>query len=184
MGASLAHEPGNGVRVQRRGVVPIAMEDIVQDYAHGHQRPLGGYAVLSAAFFAAFGGALAAARASGKELDRPGLADVALGALATQKVSRLITKDKVTSFIRAPFTRFQDTAGHGELEEEARGDGLRLATGELLLCPYCISQWVSGGVAVGWVVAPRTTRLLTAMWAAQAVADGLQLAYSAGETTT
>ena len=111
------------------------MEQIAQDYAHGHQRPLGGYAVLTAGFFAAFGGALAAARASGRELDRPGLADVALGALATQKVARLISKDKVTSFVRAPFTRYQEKAGHGELEEEPRGDGLRYATGELLLCP-------------------------------------------------
>ena len=160
------------------------MEDIAQQYAHGHKRPLGGYVVLTGGFFAAFGGALAAARASGRELDRPGLADVALGALATQKVSRLISKDKVTSFVRAPFTRFQEKAGHGEVEEEARGDGLRYATGELLLCPYCISQWVSGALAVGWVAAPKTTRLLTAMWAAQAVADGLQLAYSAGENHT
>jgi hypothetical protein len=166
------------------GVMRGPMENVAHDYAHGHQRPLGGYAVLTGAFFAAFGGALGAARASGKELDRPGLADVALTALATQKVSRLISKDKVTSFVRAPFTRFQDTAGHGELEEEARGDGLRFATGELLLCPYCISQWVVGGLAVGWVAAPRTTRLLTAMWAAQAVADGLQVAYSAAETKT
>jgi hypothetical protein len=160
------------------------MEDIAQQYAHGHKRPLGGYVVLTGGFFAAFGGALAAARASGRELDRPGLADVALGALATQKVARLISKDKVTSFVRAPFTRYQDKAGHGELEEEPRGEGLRYATGELLLCPYCISQWVSGALAVGWVTAPKTTRLLTAMWAAQAVADGLQLAYSAGENAT
>ena len=160
------------------------MENIAQEYAQGEKRPLGGYVVLTAGFFAAFGGALAAARASGKELDRPGLADIALGALATQKVSRLICKDKVTSFIRAPFTRYQEHAGHGELEEEPRGDGVRYATGELLLCPYCISQWVAGGLAVGWVTAPRTTRLLSAMWAAQAVADGLQLAYSAGEGAT
>jgi hypothetical protein len=32
--------------------------------------------------------------------------------------------------------------------------------------------------------APRTTRLLSAMWAAQAIADGVQLAYSAGEQQT
>jgi hypothetical protein len=157
------------------------MENIAETYAHGEKRPLGGYAVLTAGFFAAFGGALAAAQRSGRELDRPGVTDIALTALATQKLSRLIAKDKVTSFVRAPFTRFQDTAGHGEVEEEARGDGLRFATGELLLCPYCISQWVVGGLTVGHVVAPKTTRLLTAMWAAQAVADGLQLAYSAAE---
>ena len=36
---------------------------------------------------------------------------------ATRKVSRLLAKDKVTSALRAPFTRFLDPAGHGELEE-------------------------------------------------------------------
>jgi hypothetical protein len=34
------------------------------------------------------------------------------------------------------------------------------------------------------VFAPKTTRFLSAMWAAQAVADGVQLAYSAGEAQT
>jgi hypothetical protein len=99
-------------------------------------------------------------------------------------VSRLIAKDKVTSFVRAPFTRFQERSGHGELEEAPRGDGLRFAVGELLVCPYCLAQWVAGGIAAGWVLAPRTTRLLTAMWAAQGIADGVQLAYSAGKQQT
>ena len=65
------------------------------------------------------------------------MADIALGALATQKLSRLISKDKVTSFVRAPFTRFEEKAGHGEVFEEPRGTGLRYATGELLVCRYC-----------------------------------------------
>lgn len=80
------------------------MENVAHAYAHGAQRPLGGYAVLTGSFAAAFGASLAAARAGGRELDRPPLADIALGALATQKLSRLISKDKVTSFVRAPFT--------------------------------------------------------------------------------
>jgi uncharacterized protein DUF1360 len=104
--------------------------------------------------------------------------------LATQKASRLIAKDKVTSFIRAPFTRFQEGSGQGELEEAPRGSGMRYAIGELLVCPYCLAQWVAGGIAVGHVFAPRATRFLSAMWAAQAIADGVQVAYSAGENLT
>jgi Protein of unknown function (DUF1360) len=145
------------------------------------ERPLGAYTVLTGAFFCALAGSLAAARAGGREIDRPALADIALAGLATQKVSRLIAKDKVTSFLRAPFTRYQEPAGQGELEEEPRGTGMRYAIGELLVCPYCMAQWVAGGVAVGWLFAPRTTRLLSAMWAAQAMADGVQLAYAAGK---
>jgi hypothetical protein len=162
----------------------ISPPDPATGYAPGEGRPLAAYGLLMGAFFGGLGGALAAARAGGRELDRPGLADVVLYGLATQKVSRLIAKDKVTSFVRAPFTRFQDTAGHGELEEAPRGEGLRFAIGELLVCPYCMAQWVVGGLAVGHVLAPRTTRLLSAMWAAQAIADGVQLAYSAGEQQT
>jgi hypothetical protein len=158
--------------------------DPIAGYAPGQQRPLGAYAVLSGGFVAALGGALAAARIAGRDIDRPGLADVVLHGLATQKLSRLIAKDKVTSALRAPFTRFQETSGHGEVEEAPRGDGLRYAVGELLVCPYCTAQWVVGAFAVAHVFAPRTTRMLSAMWAAQAIADGVQLAYSAGERKT
>jgi len=158
--------------------------DPAAGYAPGEERSLAPYGVLTGGFFALLGGALVAARAAGREVDRPGLADVALAGLATQKLSRLIAKDKVTSFVRSPFTRFQEKAGHGELEEAPRGDGVRYAVGELLVCPYCMAQWIAGAMAAGWVLAPRTTRLLSAMWAAQAVADGVQLAYSVAKQRT
>jgi hypothetical protein len=153
-------------------------------YAPGEGRPLAAYGALTAGFFGLLSAALIAGRAMGRDLDRPGLADVALGGLAVQKLSRLITEDKVTSFIRAPFTRFQEPSGQGELEEAARGEGLRYAVGELLVCPYCLGQWVAGGLAAGWILAPGTTRLLSAMWAAQGLADGVQLAYAAGKQHT
>src|SRR3954471_8730474 len=149
------------------------------DDAH---RPLLGYAVLTAIFGAGLTGGLAVARRSGRPLpERIALQDVLLAGIATHKVSRLITKDKIMSAVRAPFTRFQEKAGHGELEEAARGRGLRYATGELLVCPYCMAQWVAGAFALGYVFAPRVTRLLAAMWTVHAIADAAQLAYSAAE---
>ncbi|WP_205698160.1 DUF1360 domain-containing protein [Conexibacter sp. SYSU D00693] len=148
----------------------------------GEDRPLAAYTGLSATFFAALGGGLLAARAAGREVpDRPSAADVVLVGLATQKLTRLIAKDKVTSFVRAPFTRFQESTGHGEVDEAARGTGFQKAMGELLVCPYCLAQWVAGGFAVGLVAAPRTTRLLAGMWTAQTIADFTQLAYKAVE---
>jgi hypothetical protein len=155
--------------------------DPTSGYAPGEQRPLAAYAVLSGSFFASLAAALAAARIAVLQLDRPAAADIVIYGLATQKVSRLLAKDKVTSFLRAPFTRFQESAGYGELEEAPRGGGLRYAVGELLVCPYCLAQWVVGAITIGAVFAPRTTRVLSAMWAAQAIADGAQLAYSAAE---
>src|SRR3954447_774152 len=110
------------------------------EYAkEAEHRPLAGYAALSVAFGVALAGSVAAARAAGRELpERLSAQDIVLAGIATHKVSRLAAKDKVTSFLRAPFTRFQGTAGQGELEDEPRGGGLRYAVGELLVCPYCL----------------------------------------------
>jgi hypothetical protein len=158
-------------------------DSIGAEYADtGEHRPLGGYAILTGVFGAAFGGSLLAARASGRELpERLPAGDIVLTGIATHKLARLIAKDKVGAFLRAPFTRFQGSAGHGEVDEAARGTGLRLATGELLICPYCLAQWVAGGFTVGHVFAPRLTRVLASMWTAYAIADFAQLAYSAAE---
>jgi hypothetical protein len=73
------------------------MSDVAREYAHGEQRPLGSYVVLTGGFFAAFAGALVAARAGGREIDRPALADVALGALATQKGDLALLSDAQTA---------------------------------------------------------------------------------------
>ena len=162
----------------------LTVPDPTSDYSPSEQRPLAAYAVLSSSFFASLAGAVAAAHRGGRRFERPTASDIVIYGLATQKVSRLLAKDKVTSFLRAPFTRYQEPAGHGELEEAPRGEGLRYAVGELLVCPYCLAQWVIGAITVGSLYAPRTTKVVTAMWAAQAIADGAQLAYSAAEQRT
>jgi hypothetical protein len=156
--------------------------DLGADYAGDEHRPLASYVGLASVFGAGMTGGLVAARRSGRELpERLSPYDVVLAGVATHKLSRLITKDKVTAFARAPFTRFQSKSGYGEVEEEARGRGLRYAVGELLVCPYCIAQWVAGAFTLGYVFAPRLTRLLAGMWTMHAIADAAQLAYSAAE---
>lgn len=151
-------------------------------YAPGEERPLAAYATLAAVYGGLVaGGALAARRRGIRAPERIGLGDLALAGVATHKLSRLLTKDKVSSFIRAPFTRFQDEAGYGEVEEEARGRGLRRAIGELVLCPYCISQWVATGFVGGLTAAPRGTRLVASVFVVQTASDVMQLAYHAAE---
>src|SRR5918995_9759 len=86
--------------------------------------PFGGYAFMTAVFLTAFGGAMGAARASGRELpERISPQDVVLVGVASHKLSRLISKDRITSFVRAPFTEFQQRAGHAEVDERPRGRG-------------------------------------------------------------
>lgn len=144
--------------------------------------PLSDYAGLVAAFNVAVIGGLALAERSGRRIpERVGAGDILLLGVATHKLSRLIAKDRVTSFLRAPFARYEEPAGHGELEEHARGTGMRRAVGQLVTCPFCIGQWVAGAFTVGLVAAPRPTRLTAAMFAALAISDGLQLAYKAAD---
>jgi hypothetical protein len=145
--------------------------------------PLRDYAGLTALFNVAMVGGLALAERSGRRIpERVSAGDLVLIGVATHKLSRLITKDRVTSFVRAPFTRYEEPAGHGELEEHARGTGMRRAVGQLLTCPYCVSQWVAGGLTLGLVAARRPTRLAAALFAAVTISDALQLAWKAAET--
>jgi hypothetical protein len=150
----------------------------VQDrYAGDEDRPLAGYALTMAAYGTVVGALAGTARLTGRDVpDRVPVTDVALGALAIEKLSRLLTKDPVTSPLRAPFTAYQGTSGSAELDEEVRGEGVQKAVGELVTCPFCTSVWVATGFAAGLVYLPRTTRLTVAALAALAGADLLQFA--------
>lgn len=141
------------------------------------ERPLREYLVLAGLFNAAFLAALGAAASRHRLPARMGVTDVVLFGTATHKLSRLVARDRVTSFLRAPFTTFERDAGHGEVDERARGAGLRRAIGELLVCPYCLGLWVSGGFHVGGLFAPRATRVVASTFAALTISDVLQLAY-------
>jgi hypothetical protein len=151
-------------------------------YAPGQERPLGSYALLIGAYTTGLAGGLVALRTRRRQLlERPTAGDLLLVGIATHKLSRLIAKDRVTSFIRAPFTRYQEPSGQGEVEEEPCGHGLRLAVGELLVCPYCLAQWVATALTLGLIGAPRLTRLISSVFVAHTVSDFLQLAYRAAE---
>ena len=146
------------------------------------ERPLAGYTVLTGGFAVAAAGGLLLAKRNRGELPQGFNAwDALTMGAAAHKLSRLITKDRVTSFLRAPFIRYQEPDGHGEVSEEPRGEGLRKAVGELLVCPYCVGQWVAAGLGIGMVGAPRLTRLVTFVYTAETIADFLQLAYVAAE---
>jgi hypothetical protein len=150
----------------------------LKGYAPDDDVPLAGYSILTGAFLsvaAAFSWWL---RRSGRELpERIEPADLALITLATHKASRLLAKDRVTSPARAPFTRLQGDGGPGEVEEQPRGSGLRLAIGELLVCPYCLGLWIAAIFAAGLIVAPRPTRWVASVLSALFGADVLQVAY-------
>src|SRR3954451_1547276 len=152
-------------------------------YAPPSERPpLLSYAVLATIFNGLFAAALIAARRSGRQLpERVGAADVLSIGVASHKLSRLISKDKVTSPMRAPFTELEGRGGPGELEESSRGSGARKAIGELLICPYCLGLWVVAAFSIGLLFAPRLTRFVAAIFTALTISDFLQIAYKAAE---
>src|SRR5690242_8351117 len=88
--------------------------------------PTRDYAALVAIFNSVLATVLLARKCSREPLPkRVEPQDLVLFALATQKLSRVITKDKVTAAFRAPFTEVEGKGGAGELEERPRGHGLR-----------------------------------------------------------
>ncbi|PZM93440.1 MAG: hypothetical protein DIU79_10915, partial [Actinobacteria bacterium] len=122
-------------------------------------------------------------RASGRAVpERVAASDVVLLSIATHKLSRVMTKDAITSPLRAPFTEYEKPIGRGEVMEQVRAQGspARHALGELLSCPFCFAVWVATALTGGLVLAPRLTRLVASTFTAVAVSDFLQLAYAAG----
>jgi hypothetical protein len=147
--------------------------------------PLQSFAGLMGAYAAFVAAGALAVRRRGRALpERPAWADVALVAVATHRLSRLIAKSPVTSPLRAPFTTFEGTCGPAELKEEVRGTGARKAVGELVTCPFCISQWLATGFTFGLVLAPRATRMAAAVLTSVTAADFLQFARCAAEQRT
>jgi hypothetical protein len=157
------------------------LTSLVDDYAPGGDRPLGGYAALMGVDGAAVAVGAAAVRRRNRALPDVRPFDIALIGVATHKLARRMSKDSVTSPLRAPFTRYEGVAGPAELQEEVRGQGLRKAIGELISCPFCISQWVATGFVFGLLSAPRATRWAASVFASLALADFLQFGYAWAE---
>ncbi len=174
---------GRRMQQVQNGVVQAAQEE-ADAYRDGETRPLGGYVVIMAVFGALLSGAAGLALATGRKLP-PGVGpwDLLLIAAGTHKLSRTLSKDAVTSPLRAPFTRYKDTGGPAEVMEEVRHyDGLRHSIGELITCPFCLDVWIAAGFTIGLVFAPRLTRLVAATLSAVTGADFLHLLYAKAQS--
>ncbi|MFC0503059.1 DUF1360 domain-containing protein [Micromonospora costi] len=155
-----------------------------QAYAPHEHRPLGGYLAAMGTYAGVTAALAGAARLTGRPVpERPAPSDVVLLSIATHKLSRLLSKDAVTSPLRAPFTRYDRPIGSGEVMEEVRdsGSSTRHAIGELLSCPFCLAVWVATGLTGGLVLAPRLTRLVATALTAVAASDFLQMGYAVAQ---
>ena len=151
-------------------------------YRQGHDRPLRGYALAMGAFGAVIVAVAGLAAATRRTLPSPSVKDLVLITAATHKLSRVVSKDAVTSPLRAPFTRYSATGGPAEVMEEPQKDSEeRHMIGDLISCPFCLDMWIATGFAIGLVFAPRVTRLVAGTMTVTAGADFLHLAYAAAQ---
>jgi hypothetical protein len=139
----------------------------------------GGYAALTGSFALGVAGAIVGLERSGRLPRRVAPGDIALLGVATYQLSRTITRDRVTAFLRAPFARQTGPAGRGEVESQAFGSGLRRAVGELAICPTCMSQWVAAAGLISLCAAPRVTRLAAGILAVRTVAEAANFGHEA-----
>jgi hypothetical protein len=155
-------------------------EALVEGYAPPEEdRPLAGYVVAMGTYLGIAGVIGFVARRQRRPAPTFSGGDVVLFGLATQRASRLVAKDAVTSPIRAPFARYKEPGLPGELNESVRVDGtVGHAVGELLTCPFCVGQWVASAFVAGAVFAPRATRAVATVFAAVGVSDFLQFVYA------
>jgi hypothetical protein len=105
--------------------------------------------------------------------------DLIVLGIATHKLSRIVSKSRITGAIRAPFVHYICSCGAGEVDEEPRGRGLQRAVGELISCPYCMGPWSAAALGFGMMFAPRVTKLFASILVGVAVSDFLHRAYAA-----
>jgi len=140
--------------------------------------PVRGYAAMMALFAGSFGAMVLAARRVSLLPDRTPIGDVVLIGVATHKLARIVTRERVTIPIRAAFTRYEGSDGAGQVREVPRGRGLQRAIGNLLTCQYCVGPWIATALSAGLVFAPRATRLASSMLAMVTISDFLHQAYA------
>lgn len=129
------------------------------------------YAALSAGYGALLGALLVATRDQGEEpLSQDELP--VLG-LATFALSKLLTKEKVETWVRQPF--LEETP---DGDRRPKGHGLRYATGELLSCSRCMGSWSALGLVALRTLRPREARIVTGVLAVSALNDWLQSGFT------
>mgnify|MGYP001944843999 CR=1 FL=1 len=140
--------------------------------------PLRAYALILSVFLAGFGSLLVRAGRKRRLPERISTQDVVLLGVATHRLTRIITRERVTATLRFPFTEYEGSGGAGEVKEHARGHGLQRAIGTLLTCQFCAGPWAASALTAGLIARPRETRVVASMLAMVTLSDFLHQAYA------
>ena len=155
-------------------------EGTFEGYKQGEDISLSSYGVLAGAFNLIFVLFLLVARRAARSIpERVDARDIALLGMATHKLSLVSSEDAIMSPLRAPFTELRKKESPKKVDEKPRGEGIRRSVGELLTCQFCLGAWVASFFTYGFVLLPRASRLVAAVFAAVTISDFLHQIYKA-----
>jgi hypothetical protein len=134
------------------------------------------YAAVTAAY-ATLIGAVALLASRRREDPAPSdPAELLLYGAATAGLARVLGKEKVSSWVRAPFVD-EPTAG----DRTPKGQGLRYAVGELLTCTRCLGSWSALTLVGLRAVAPRPAKVAATVLALSTANNVLQAAVTGAQ---
>jgi hypothetical protein len=178
-GASIAAAAGRQSMATSSAQIALPLPESGPDDTVDDELPLGAYATLAAIFVVGLStllGTLATERRLPREVSTR---DLVLTGIATQRLARVITRDRVMQPFRAPFAEYHGPAGAGEVHQKPRGHGLRRAIGALLTCPFCAAPWIAAASLGALVLRPRVTRFVQGIFVSVTVSDFVQQLYAA-----
>lgn len=129
------------------------------------------YATLNAVYGVLLGAVLLAARGAKHGNEPITGAELVPIAAATFTLSKTIAHEKVATWVREPFVEQDEEGG------APKGRRMRHAVGELLTCTRCLGTWSSLALVGLRVTSPPAGRIVTAVLAASAVNDFLQVGF-------
>ena len=139
--------------------------------------PLGGYITLMSVYGLTLIGLTALDRKRNAAPAEIKPLPLLMAAMGSYKFARIVTMSFIGSPIRAPFAKRGESLAGGEVQDEARGEGLQKAIGSLLTCPFCFNVWSATGFFFGMRFFPRLTQNLSHILATAALGDVLHLGY-------
>ena len=138
--------------------------------------PLAAYAALVVSYTVVFANLYYLCVVSGGPTRLQGV-DFWLVAIASYKLSRLITMSFIGSVFRAPFATRGESKKGGEVQDQARGSGMRRALGNLVTCPFCFNIWSATLLTFGYSLIPDLTMQAAQILTLAAIGDLLHFGY-------
>src|SRR3954466_10702541 len=129
------------------------------------------YAAISAGYGALMAAVLLAARDQGDDPIHP--AEIVPLGVATFALAKLISKEKVDTWVREPFLEELPSG-----ERRPKGRRLRYAVGELLSCTRCVGSWSALGLVAVRLRRPREAGVIIPVLASAALNDWLQSGFT------